>query len=99
MTGSTAGNPAGAAGARATADLALFALVVVVWGTSWFGMRLQVGIVAPEVSVLWRFLLACPLVFVWAWLAGQPLLFPARAHLYFAGMGATMFSTNLILFY
>ena len=80
-------------------DLALYGLVVFVWGTSWIGMRQQVGIVAPEISVLWRFVLACPVMFVWAVLAGQPLVFRAGPHLRFAAMGATMFSTNLILFY
>ena len=85
--------------ALTSADLALYALVVLVWGTSWLGMRMQVGVVAPEVSVLWRFVLACPLMFGWAVLAGQSLSFPASAHLRFAAMGVTMFSLNLILFY
>ena len=93
--------PAGTqtASGQANLDLALYALVVLVWGTSWLGMRLQVGVVAPEVSVLWRFALACPIMFGWAWLARQPLAFPRSAHARFAAMGATMFSTNLILFY
>ncbi len=80
-------------------DLMLYAIVVFVWGTSWIGMRWQVGVVAPEVSVLWRFAISCPLMFLWALAAGQRLDFPARSHVYFAGMGATMFSLNLILFY
>lgn len=80
-------------------DLALYVIVVLVWGTSWLGMGMQVGVVAPEVSVLWRFVLACPIMFGWAWLAGQRLAFDGRAHLRFAAMGVTMFSTNLILFY
>lgn len=80
-------------------DLALYALVVFVWGTSWIGMRWQVGVVAPEVSVLWRFVLAFPLMFAWAWAAGARLSFAPSTHIWFAAMGATMFSTNLILFY
>ena len=59
-----------------SADLALYALVVLVWGTSWIGMRWQVGVVAPEVSVLWRFAIAFPLMFVWALAAGQRLAHP-----------------------
>ncbi len=82
-----------------TGDLALYALVVLVWGTSWIGMRWQVGVVAPEVSVLWRFALAFPLMFAWAAAAGQNLAFPPAMHLRFAAMGVLMFSTNLILFY
>ncbi len=82
-----------------TPDLALYALVVFVWGTSWIGMRWQVGVVAPEVSVLWRFALAFPLMFAWAAIAGQRMRHPLSSHVYFAAMGATMFSLNLVLFY
>lgn len=82
-----------------SSDLALYALVVFVWGTSWIGMRWQVGVVAPEVSVLWRFALAFPLMFAWAAIAGHRLRYPPSAHGYFAAMGATMFSLNLVLFY
>ena len=81
------------------ADLALYALVVFVWGTSWIGMRWQVGVVAPEVSVFWRFTMAFPIMFAWALVCGQRLAHDAKAHLMFVGMGATMFSCNLILFY
>ena len=92
--------PGGAsAGPMTTSDMALYALVVFVWGTSWIGMRWQVGVVAPEVSVLWRFALAFPLMFAWAALAGQRLSFGRDMHIRFAAMGALMFSTNLILFY
>ena len=80
-------------------DLGLYAIVVLVWGTSWIGMRWQVGVVAPEVSVLWRFVIAFPLMFAWAWAARRRLLFARSDHAYFAGMGATMFSCNLIGFY
>lgn len=80
-------------------DIALYVIVVLVWGTSWLGMRWQVGVVAPEVSVLWRFSIAFPLMFLWAALAGQPLRHSLSAHRYFAAMGLTMFSMNLVLFY
>jgi drug/metabolite transporter (DMT)-like permease len=93
------GNQTGKSGPSSLANLALFALVVLVWGTSWIGIRWQVGVVAPEVSVLWRFVIACPLMFAWCFAAGERLAFPLPAHVSFAGMGATMFSLNLIMFY
>ena len=80
-------------------DLGLYVLVVLVWGTSWIGMSSQVGVVAPEVSVLWRFVIAFPIMFTWAWAAGRRLRFTGDEHVYFVGMGATMFSFNLIGFY
>lgn len=95
--GAAAAGPAAAA--MSTTDIALYVIVVLVWGSSWLGMRWQVGVVAPEVSVLWRFSIAFPLMFAWAALAGQPLGHAASSHVYFAAMGATMFSMNLVLFY
>lgn len=99
LTAASQSRATGNGGAMSSGDLALYALVVFVWGTSWIGMRWQVGVVSPEVSVLWRFLIAFPLMFAWALAAGQRLSHPARSHVYFAAMGATMFSLNLLLFY
>ena len=41
--------------ALTAADFALFAVVVLIWGLSWICVRFQVGVVAPEISGLWRF--------------------------------------------
>lgn len=88
-----------AGAALSSFDLGLYALVVLVWGSSWMAMRLQLGAVAPEVSILWRFALAAPIMFAWAWARGQRLAFPLADHLRFLGLGATLFSTNFVLFY
>ena len=44
-------------------ELALFAMVVIVWGASWLPLRLQLGVVAPEVSGVWRFAIASAIMF------------------------------------
>jgi drug/metabolite transporter (DMT)-like permease len=80
-------------------DYAAYATTVFAWGTSWIALRMQVGVVAPEVSVLWRFLIAAALMWVWALARGYPLRFPPAMHLRFAGMGLFLFSTNFVLFY
>ena len=36
-------------------DGLLYAVTVFGWSTSWIAMKAQVGVVAPEVSLLWRF--------------------------------------------
>ncbi len=80
-------------------DYAAYATTVFAWGTSWIALRLQVGTVAPEISVLWRFIIAASLMWVWAWARGYPLRYPPAMHLRFAGMGLFLFSTNFVLFY
>ncbi len=80
-------------------DYALYATSVLVWGLSWIAMHYQVGQVAPEVSVVWRFVIAAPFMFMIAALRGERLLFPFADHRYFIGLGAAIFSTNFALFY
>lgn len=79
--------------------LPLYLATVLIWGTTWIAVKWQVGSVAPEVSLLWRFLLAAPLMLLAARLAGLPLAFPAALHRRFLVLGALMFSLNFILFY
>lgn len=80
-------------------ELALYAVTVFAWSTSWIALRNQLGVVAPEVSLVWRFLLAAVLMFGWVAARGLPLAFPVRIHGRFALMGLLMFSTNFALFY
>jgi drug/metabolite transporter (DMT)-like permease len=85
--------------ALAPLDLALYAMTVFAWSTSWIALKMQVGVVAPEVSVAWRFLLAAALMMAWVALSGRPMRFPLREHARFALLGVLMFSTNFFLFY
>ncbi|HEX9904356.1 MAG TPA: DMT family transporter [Propylenella sp.] len=88
-----------ARGAFAAADYGLFGGTVLVWGTTWLALKYQLGTVDPQVSIVWRFLIAAPLMFLVCRLAGQPILFPLRMHLRFAALGLFFYSTNFILFY
>jgi drug/metabolite transporter (DMT)-like permease len=80
-------------------DLLLYAVTVVAWSTSWIGVRLQLGVVAPEVSLVWRFGLATILMFAWAMASGAQLAFPLRVHARFALLGLLIFGLNFLLFY
>jgi len=77
----------------------LYATTVLVWGASWYAMTFQIGIVSPEVSVVWRFVIAAGIMFAIAFVRREKLGFPLAVHLRFAAVGATMFSTNFALFY
>ncbi len=80
-------------------DFGLYALVLFSWGTSWVALKMQVGVVAPEVSVFWRFLIASGLMMAWAAMSRRRLRFPISDHIRFAGLGGMIFSTNFVLFY
>lgn len=86
-------------GALTGFDLLLYAGVLWGWSTSWYAIKLQLGDVAPEVSVFWRFLVTAPLMALLARARCESLQFTLSQHAGLAAMGMLMFSTNFILFY
>src|SRR5919107_710878 len=86
-------------GAFRPLDFALYGAVVLLWGSSWIALHLQLGVVAPEVSLVWRFAIAATVMLAWVVLAKQRLRFALRDHVRFAALGVTMFSMNFLLFY
>ena len=80
--------------ALGAADLAFFATVVLVWGSSFLPLRLQLGEVAPEVSGVWRFAIASAIMFGWVLVAGHRVRFSATDHARFVLLGALLFSLN-----
>jgi drug/metabolite transporter (DMT)-like permease len=64
--------PAPAGGRRETAAMsstaALYALTVLIWGTTWMALKLQLGVVPIAWSIAWRFALAALVLLGWlAW--------------------------------
>lgn len=86
-------------GALSAADYALYVTVVILWGVAWLPLRLQLGVVSPEVSTVWRFLLGGLIVFGWLVLVKGRVRFPLADHARFAVLGLTMFSFNFVSAY
>jgi drug/metabolite transporter (DMT)-like permease len=80
-------------------DLAMYATVVLLWGLSWGALRYQVGVVAPEISGLWRFAIAGPAMLLIGAMRGERLVYGFRDHGRFVLLGATMFCVNFALVY
>lgn len=77
----------------------LYAVTVVIWGSTWLAIKGQLGEVDPTTSIAYRFGLAAVLVLLWALARGLPMKYPLRTHGQFALMGSLMFSTNFVCFY
>ena len=77
----------------------LYATVVLIWGCTWFAISFQLGEVAEELSVAYRFALASVALFAWARLTGIPLALPRRNYWLIVVMGALMFSVSYVLVY
>ena len=80
-------------------ELLLYSMVVFGWSTSWLPLKWQLGVVAPEVSLLWRFAIAATVMFVISIYLRQSLMFHWRTHLRLALLGLCIFSTNFAFFY
>lgn len=80
-------------------DYLLYAVTVFAWSTSWYALKLQVGEVPVQVSLVWRFAIAAIIMLAWALFKNIPLKFPLVAHAKFAAMGAMMFCLNFAAFY
>lgn len=86
--------------ARFTAlDFGLYAAVVCAWGFSWIALHYQVGKIPPEVSVMWRFALAAPVMLVIALFRGDRMRYSPAEHARFVVLGLTLFCINFTLFY
>ena len=77
----------------------LYFIVLLAWGSSWFAISFQLGDVAPQVSIAWRFLLASFILFIWCYARGLKLSFSWRAHSSWLLLGFFLFCVNYICAY
>ena len=78
---------------------ALYLVTVAIWGTSWYGIKEQLGVVAPTVSIAYRFLLAAAILWVFCLVSRRRVAFRPQDHLWMALQGLCLFCGNYILFY
>jgi drug/metabolite transporter (DMT)-like permease len=81
---------------RAPSSSALFVAAAVIWGSTWLAIKYQLGVVAPEASVAYRFALAAVLLGAWCAMTRRSLRFDARTHAFIALQGALLFGLNYV---
>ena len=79
--------------------LLLYAVTVFAWGFSWYGVQLQLGVVAPEVSVFYRFALSAAVMYAFCRATGRAIDFRPRDHAWVATQGLFLFGSNFYLVY
>ncbi len=77
----------------------LFLVPSFIWGTTWLIIKFQLGVVSPEVSVVYRFGLATLVLWLWCVVRRVPLRFDLRTHLAFAVLGLLQYALNYVLVY
>jgi drug/metabolite transporter (DMT)-like permease len=77
----------------------LYIATVIIWGSTWYAIDYQLGVVDPSVSLAYRFLIAAALAFAWCVLTRRTLAFSLRTHGYFLLLGAFLFGLNYLSAY
>lgn len=77
----------------------LYLSTVFIWGSTFFAIKLQLGEVAPEVSVAYRFALAALMLWLWCGWKKLPMRFSIQQHLWMLVQGLTLFGFNYMLVY
>lgn len=80
-------------------NLLLYFITVLIWGTTWIAIKWQVGVVAPPVSIAFRFWLAALVMFVLMRLLRRSVKAPREAWPLLAGQGVALFCVNFLCFY
>jgi drug/metabolite transporter (DMT)-like permease len=77
----------------------LYVITVIIWGSTWIAINYQLGDVAAEVSIVYRFGLAALCMFAYCRFKKLPLKFSAKQHLQLFAFGLTLFGFNYYLLY
>jgi len=80
-------------------NTALYVLTVLIWGSTWIAINYQLGEVAPEASLAYRFGLAALLLFLFCRVKKLPLAFSLPQHAQIMAFGLCLFGVNYYLLY
>lgn len=79
--------------------IAAFLGCVLIWGSTWYAIELQLGVVPKEWSLFYRFALASGLLFIICLFRKGGLRLPKSGHIFAAGTGIFLFSGSYYLTY
>ena len=77
----------------------LYAICILIWGTTWFAITAQIDVVAPAVGVALRFGLAAVVLFAFCRVRRIPLRLPPRAQVLVLAQGLTCFYASYVCVY
>lgn len=80
-------------------NISLYLLTVLIWGTTWIALKLQLGDVAIPVSIVYRFALAALVLFAFLLLTKRLQPVNRRGQLICLAQGVCLFCVNFMCFY
>ncbi len=76
-----------------------YILCVLIWGSTWYAIELQLGQVPTEWSIAYRFGIAALMMFTWCIVKKKQLRFNRADHMRMAALGGLLFSGNYMFVY
>ncbi|MFS2157621.1 DMT family transporter [Pseudomonas sp. Pseusp122] len=80
-------------------NISLYLLTVLIWGTTWIALKLQLGVVAIAVSIVYRFGFAALMLFAILLLSGRLQKVNRRGQWICLAQGLCLFCVNFMCFY
>ncbi|NQU84665.1 MAG: EamA family transporter [Mariniphaga sp.] len=77
-----------------TRQYILFLIPTLIWGSTWYAIKFQLGSTDPLVSVSFRFILAGILLIVFSIVTGKKMKFSPREHFFMALLVFSLFGIN-----
>ncbi len=77
-----------------TRQYILFAIPTLIWGSTWYAIKFQLGAVDPLLSVAYRFILAGLLLISFCLVTGRKMKFSPREHFLMLLLGLCLFGIN-----
>jgi drug/metabolite transporter (DMT)-like permease len=77
----------------------LYAITVLIWGSTWIAIKWQLGVVPAPVSIAYRFWIAAAVLLLILLALRKPVRPPSRAWPYLAAQGVALFCCNFLCFY
>ena len=81
------------------ANALLYIATVLIWGSTWYAIQFQLGVVDPSVSLAYRYFIAAAIAFAWCLATGKSLRFESRTHVWFVLLGIFLFGLNYLSAY
>lgn len=82
-----------------TVAIACVLVCALIWGTTWYAITLQLGMVDPVASVTYRFGLAAAVIFAGCVLTRRPIRMTRAQHLVLMGQGLFVFAVSYAFVY
>ena len=80
-------------------NILLFLLSSIIWGSTWIVITFQLGNVSPLISVVYRFVLASSILFLYCYIRKKPFAFSGKQHFFIFIQGLLLFGINYWLTY